>query len=304
MKLFEYWNNYWFRPAPTVDLAICRIIIVGFQLFHMIQKNVLGRVQVLATFPDASYDPIPILHLFIMPFGWTYRPDFEIIVTIFWVTFGLGILALFGFLTNLSLFLFALGNLFMQAYIYSYKEIHHPEGLIMIALFVLALSPVGARLSIDGIRKKSEARSHFTKWPLLLVQWLFALAYFSAAQSKLSVSGLDWLNGYTLQYYLTSDALWNGAELGFWLSQHHTLTTLLSWFTVILEGTFFFAVLFPPLVPIFVPLGVALHTGIYMTMKANFFQWVAVYSVFVPWSELFKVLSTKRYFERENPLAP
>ena len=51
----------------------------------------------------------------------------------------------------------------------------------------------------------------FAAWPLRLIQILFALVYFDAGLSKLHASGLDWVNGYTLQYYLATDAIWTSA---------------------------------------------------------------------------------------------
>ena len=108
------------------------------------------------------------------------------------------------------------------------------------------------------------------------------------------------MNGYTLQYYLASDAMRNDMPLGWWLSQHHVLSQLLSLATVIFEGTFFLVLIFPILAFIYVPVGIAIHTGMYLTMKANFFQWIAVYSVFVPWSKLFKISFRRHYLEQER----
>ena len=79
---------------------------------------------------------------------------------------------------------------------------------MMIALSVLALSPSGRVLSVDAWlrnRSRSESvpvialQSEFAGWPIKLLQWFFVLMYLSAVWSKLSVTGLDWANGYTLQ---------------------------------------------------------------------------------------------------------
>jgi hypothetical protein len=105
----------------------------------------------------------------------------------------------------------------MQAFIYSFYDLHHPEAVMMLALLALALSPSGRVLSIDSLlsqlRWNYRSRkfkifkniiaktSIFARWPLTLLQWLFALIYLSAALTKLGRGGLDWVNGYTLQYY-------------------------------------------------------------------------------------------------------
>jgi hypothetical protein len=49
-----------------------------------------------------------------------------------------------------TLLLFAAGNVFLQSVVYSFGEFHHPEGLMMIGLVVLALSPSGRALSLDA----------------------------------------------------------------------------------------------------------------------------------------------------------
>lgn len=218
-------------------------------------------------------------------------------------------------MTNGGLFLFAVGNVFMQAFIYSFGDFHHPEALMMIVLSALALSPAGRVLSLDDIwrrlhlREESkkfqasyilEEKSVFARWPLLLVQWLFALIYLSAALSKLDKAGLDWMNGYTMQYYFFQDGLrWN-IPLGIWLGQQHSIAWFLSWVAILFESTFFLVLLFPRLAWIYVPLGIAFHIGIYLTMKAPFFQYIALYAVFVPWASFFHTVS--RYLPIHNGL--
>lgn len=71
-------------------------------------------------------------------------------------------------------------------------------------LSVLALSPSGRVLSVDAwLWKRTrddgasmlDVRSEFAGWPIKLIQWFFVLMYLSAVISKLWISGLDWANG-------------------------------------------------------------------------------------------------------------
>jgi hypothetical protein len=88
---------------------------------------------------------------------------------------------------------------------------------MIITLVILALSPAGGVLSADDLWQRlrrhirrgrfevfniMEEESALARWPLLLVQWMFALIYLSAAAAKLAESGLDWMNGYTLGHYI------------------------------------------------------------------------------------------------------
>lgn len=295
------WTSYWFKPAPLGDLAISRIMIIGYQLFHMINQNWIVKFRTLSSLPDALYDPLPILHLLISPFGWNFRPPIGLLEVIFWLTFTVGVLAFIGFKTKPSLILFALGSAFMHAFTYSHQDYHHPPGIMVIGLTALALSPAGKRFSVDSfLARKSggvvspHTSDTFARWPLLLVQWIFAFAYFSAAKSKLVAGGLEWMNGYTLQQCLAMSAMRHNLALGVWFSQHHTLALLLSWITMFFEGTFFLILMLPSLVWLYIPMGVMLHAGMYLTMGANFFQWIALYAVFIPWVEVMSTVKCWR----------
>lgn len=311
--MVRYWDEFWFRSAPLLNLAMCRLIVVGYQLY----RHVGGYKYYLAVTraPEVLYDPLPVLELFIWPFGAAYRPGQEVVIVVYWVTLGAGVAAWIGLYTKPNLWIFALGNVFLTGHNYSYGEYHHPSALMLIALVILAASPAGKVLSIDDFWRKrrskvagvrdylyslGEEKSVFARWPLLLIQILFGLVYLDAGLSKMEEAGLDWMNGYTLQYYLAQDALRWGSDLGLWLSQHHTLVEILSWGAALFELTFFFVLFFPILAILYIPIGIAIHTGIYITMSAPFFTYIALYSVFVPWRIAFKKLIGKTERAVEN----
>lgn len=296
----KWWNKYWFQSAPVFNLAVCRIIIVGYQLY-LFSSGYQHYIEA-ATLPGFLYDPLPIVELFISPFGAAYRPTEAVLIVVYWVTFGGGIAAWLGLFTKPTLWIFASGNLFLLGHAYSYGEIHHPQALMLIALVILAMSPAGRELSIDDYWRKARSKalgisdylsslgekSVFARWPLLLIQVLFALIYLDAGLSKMEEAGLDWVNGYTLQYYFARDAMRWGSDLGLWLSQHHVPVEIMSWGAVLFELTFFLAVIFPWLAVVYIPAGISIHTGIYITMRAPFFTYIALYSVFVPWNYVFE----------------
>jgi hypothetical protein len=318
--MMRAWKKYWFPSAPLFDLAVCRIAIVGCQLIILIffRYYHLNHLHSLSVVPDNLYNPLPILQIMTWPFGNLYRPSNNVLTIVYYTSLSVGVGSLLGFKTNYCLLTFTFCNIFMQAYSYSFNEFHHPEALMMLALLVLALSPSGAVLSIDNLlnqlRWNSRRRtlkafesiidktSMFAKWPLILLRWLFALVYLSAALIKVGHAGLDWVNGYTLQYYLLEDGLWH-SNIAVWLAHRLTLVWMMSVLTLIFEGTFFLVLIFPKLAWLYVPMGVAFHLGIYVTMKAPFFQFIAIYTVFVPWSSFLKTLSQRLKFlhPTQNP---
>jgi len=313
-RLVAAWTRYWFRPTPTLDLAGARIVIVGMALYLLLPpEGDLGRLRDLSLLPDQLYDPLPVLHLLVAPIGWTYRPGFEVLEAVYWVAVAGGVTALIGLFTNVSLLVFAWANVFLQAFKYSFGEFHHPEGVMMIGLVVLALSPSGRALSVDAwVRRRrrggagvaeagpTEATSSLARWPLLVIRWVLALAYFSAAFHKLRVAGFDWMNGHTLQYYILRDADRWAAPLGLWVGQHYPLILALSVVTMLWEGTFFLVLVFPVLAWIYVPLGLGFHAGTWLTMRAGFFQFMALYAAFVPWSAAYRWCVEKLPFRRQS----
>ena len=305
---FLWWYNYWFQPSPLLDLAICRILIVGFQLIRFASSNFWSSLVEYSKLPDFLYSPLPALQILISPFGFDYRPNLIYLAIVFWLTVLSGIFSVLGLFTNLNLFFFALGNIFIQAYLYSFRDYHHSEALVMLSLLILAFSPAGKTFSLDDLclRIKTNLQhkyfsqfdlkqeySSLARWPLLLIQWLFAIIYLDSAISKLLKGGLDWMNGYTLQYYLWQDGLIWDRPLGIWLAKQHTLAIISSWAAIIFELTFFLVLIFPKLIWFYIPVGISFHTGIYLAQKAPFLKYFPSYAVFIPWANILKTLSRR-----------
>ena len=301
MMSLSPWNKYWFTPSPYFDLAIVRVLAVAFQLYILLSYfgGVLGALQL----PDSIYLPLPALKIFMLPWGWGARPDEAMVLTIFWSTIVAGILALIGLLTNVSLFCFAMGCIFLKAFEYSFGEQHHPEAIMMVALVVFSFSPCGKVLSVDSFLKKLRKRAtsevqllqykgEYAGWPIKLMQCFFALMYISAIQSKLTHGGLDWVNGFTLQYYLVQDGIRGDSPLALWVSQFHYPVYFLQIFVLSFQATFFLIIFFPKLRWIYLPIGLVFHIGIYLTLKAPFPQWIVLYALFVPWAQGLKWLNS------------
>lgn len=291
-QLLKAWTTYWFRSVPVIYLSFLRVVAVGAQLIMLLMEGGYGLRQLagLASLPDSMFKPLPALQMFLLPFGSDARPSFALVTVIYWITAAVGVAALVGWMSRISLLLFAIGNTFLQAFAYSFGDLHHREALMIITLWLLAFSPAGGALSFDsyfGNRnssrlKKFRERSIFAAWPLILVQHLFGLVYLDAALRKLYAGGVEWVNGYTLQYYLYSDASRRGSAFGLWLARQHTAACIFSWVTILWEGTFFLVLIFPRLVWIYLPLGIGLHTGMALAGVASFPQFLALYVVFVP----------------------
>jgi uncharacterized membrane protein YphA (DoxX/SURF4 family) len=298
------WQRYWFAPAPCFDLAIMRVVAVAMQLFWMVVwAQQLGVLEQRAALPADLWNPLPIFKFLNLPWGWGFRPEFETLQIVYYICLVAGVLALIGLLTNATMAVFAVTCVYLQAFLYSFNDFHHTDAVMMVALSILAISPSGRVLSVDAwLRSLRGGRrgdsvltqtSEFAAWPIKLIQWFFVLMYASAVWSKLGAGGLDWANGFTLQYYLAREGLRWESPLALWLSHHHIPILLAQYGVLLFQATFALPVIFPKLRWIYVPAGLCLHTGIFLTLKAPFFTWMALYTVFIPWTEVLRLLQAR-----------
>ena len=319
MMVWNLWKAYWFSPAPFFNLACCRLLLVGLELFLTIRGDFYTYLMVAAhnapEMAETLWSPPLVYKLLSFPFGAQYLPPAYLLSSMFVITFIAGVMAFIGLLTNFSLIVFVVGNIFMRSFNYSFGEFHHVEAVMMIALSILALSPCGGVLSVDDLfRRISSARkqrkfsahnilgevSEFARWPILLMQWIFALCYFSAFLSKMRYSGFEWANGFTLQYYLARDGLRWDSPLALWFADHHMLAWTSQWTAMVFQGTFFLAVIFPILRWVYLPLGFSFHIVVYLTMRAPFFTWMGMYGVFINWETAFNRLASLLFKRQEK----
>jgi len=311
------WRGYWFKDTPYFDLAFLRILLVGLQCFLMLSKT-FGELSYVVGLDDMLYSPLLVFRFLMSPWGAHMRPDADWMNVIFWLTLACGGFSFFGLLTNLSMILFAVGNIFIQSYIYSFGDFHHPEAVMMIALLAFALSPCGKVLSIDGaIRKRRVVGTApvvylldycgpYAGWPIKFMQWFFPLMYLSAITAKMGHGSLDWANGFTLQYYMVHDSLRKGGDLALALafSRHHDLIAFGQMVVLVFQATFFLVVPFPKLRWIYLPIGLLFHFGNYWILAADFPQWIGLYAVFIPWSRVFRWVATARVVSDRTDLRP
>jgi len=306
MSISKWWNDVWFRESSYFDLAVVRILAVGLSLYVTVNSN-YGALQLVLAMPDTMYDPLPTLKVLMLPWGWGARPDAEITYMIHWFTVLVGVFSLVGFRTNISLLLFTAGSVFSQSVIYGFGDMHHREAIMMIALLALSLSPSGRVLSLDNALGKghnslvdskestSTDTSPFAFWPLLLIQAFFSLMYISAVVAKAYGPGdVEWLNGFTLQYYMIQDGIRNGGDFALWLSQFHTLLYMAQIVVLAFQGTFWIVLFYPKAKWLYVPLGLFFHLFILFSLQAPFYHWIILYSVFIPWSLVFERLNLKK----------
>ena len=137
-------------------LAICRIVAVAAQLLWFF-PNLDEHVNLIRK-NSGFIDPQVLIRAIsaIVPPEKLFTPG--AITAIYWGTAAVGLLALVGLFTRVSLFLFAAGSWFFVAHLFSYGDRHHTEALFCIYLLLLAFAPSGERLSLDALIRRRSGR--------------------------------------------------------------------------------------------------------------------------------------------------
>jgi hypothetical protein len=276
-RWLELWNAYWFPRTTSLSLAGARIVAVAAELFWLFPS--LDYHVNLATKNTQFSDPQPLIRLIdaLLPRSAVFTAGG--MTTIYWLTAAAGMLALVGLFTRTSMFVFALGVWFFISHGYSYADVHHTQALFAIFLMTLPFAPIGHSLSVDAVLRRRRAavrpeteRLDTVMWPLKLAHVLLAMTYFSTGITKLLSGGLAWMNGYTLQNHIFSDAINRDIPIGIWLSQQHTLCILLAIGTIAFELFFFLSILLPRTAPWFFVGGILFHISLYVTSGHPFFE--------------------------------
>lgn len=293
-------NNYLFKPGFVRDLSTVRIVVVGVQLYFLIISIFgiyasnganLDVQKWLVSIDSNEFKPILALKIFLAPFGWGSRPTIMFLHAVWLVAIVTGFTSLIGFYKRLSLLVFVSANTILIAHSYSYTEQHHTEALIILFLWVLVFGENIRTWSIDNLRRKiiiTTSRMQFfprnknetdiySRWPLILMQALFAAIYLSAGIEKIKGG----FNSYSLMYSFVIDGITKGHSLGIFLSGFPFLLKIMAPISLAFETTFFIIMFFPGLTWIYVLFGSIFHLSIYIIQGPPFIHYIALYVVFI-----------------------
>lgn len=118
-----------------------------------------------------------------------------------------------------------------------------------------------------------------------LVQIAVATVYLSGGLEKLRNGGIRWIDGRSLQACLLTSYLYHERLPALWLARRERLCRVLSVLVLVWELSFWLVIVFPPLVWIYVPAGLAFHAGTAIAMRIHYWIYFCpVYFVFAaPW---------------------
>ena len=242
-KIYNYFDRLLFISQSPRSLALLRIILSSLILLFSVPP--ISWILNLATVNETFIKPNLIIELFQFLLG-----D-GILLNLLFIKIIYALLVLSGFFTVLGLFskysipLLAFFYIFIVAYMWSFGEVHHPRSVLCWFFIILALSQRSSdAYSLDAYFGFTKVQNDLWKygWPNSMLIIALSSAYcFSGLWKLFYQGGIEWLNGYTLQYYIVSkgDNFFTNFIIG-----KQWLLVFLSFFSIALEILFPLAVLF------------------------------------------------------------
>jgi hypothetical protein len=275
MSLLARWRRHWFEPAPLLDLAIARIVVVGIIWW----LGAGGRAISTATAAPQFFKPIP----FLFAIGAAAQPTPELVRRLGGIENVLLGLAAIGVAARPALAgIFAL-QLMQEAWSNSLGKVTHATLPLLYVVLFLTASPCDRRLSLWAWwrRRPGEPYSPDARWPIELAVVVLAAYYCKAGIAKLHDGGIAWADGSTLQFYMMT----NGRPVGMALAQWPALCAAASTLVLAFELGWPLAVV-RRVRPVFLGAGALFHAATTAFLGISFWPVVATYLVCVPWTRL------------------
>lgn len=267
------WRRHWFEPAPLLDLAVARLVVVG--ILWWIDRG--GRAMPTATAAPQFFKPIP----FLAAIGLASQPTVDLVRRLAGVEDVLLALAAIGIAARPALAGVVALQLLQEAWSNSLGKVTHATLPLLYVTLFLAMSPCDRALSLRAWWRgdAAGARSPDARWPIELAVVVLAAYYCKAGIAKLHDGGLAWADGSTLQFYLMN----KGDPAGMALAARPALCAAVSALVLAFELGWPLAIV-RRVRPLFLAAGVLFHASTNVLLGISFWQVVATYLVCVPWT--------------------
>jgi hypothetical protein len=274
-------ESWLFQPGDPRRLAALRIGLCA----ALASRLAFGPYLELAHQPAALFRPISFMKLLpSMP-----PPAFVLPVQV--VAVAAAVLAAAGLLTRFALPVAWLAAVPLVAMTSSLGKTVHNDVLLLLCLLPLLPSDAGAAWSLDARRRRGGATAVSTRfgWPVRTAMVVVAGAYFFSGFAKLLHAGPAWVTSGNLRWvlYASSDAQAHANSAALFVADRPWLAHLLALGSIAIELGFPLVLWRPRLAWVFVPAVVALHAGIWLAMRLNYWPMAAtVVIVMVDWPAL------------------
>jgi hypothetical protein len=281
--LARSWERFWFAPGSARNLAAARIVFGVNSLWVLVSRDFAG----ISGLPAEFWNGVPVST------RWRFldfagHPSIER-----WLEHSAAVAlvcVIFGVLPRLSCFLAGL-LLYHLAPLESIIWTNSPyvRGLTIsvLALFTLAFSRCGDCWTLlPSVKRKAADLAGDYTWPIRLIQLFIVQIYFFSGYSKVFYSGWRWASPWNMRnwmlYFSEADQTRVFHSLGAWIAVRPVVCGIIGVGTLLFELGFF-TVLFSKMARrLLVPLAVAFHLGILLSMNLVFLN-VPQLLVFANW---------------------
>lgn len=294
-------SNFWNKKSHALNLAIARVVIMTTLLF----RTSLGYLLSYSRLDSA---------LIVPPLGWghlaVYVPRDPTLLTVTYLVFVVsGVLAIAGLYGRVACLLTSILGTYLLAIPQLFGKINHDHHLILFG-FILAASPCCDTLSLDAIRNARQLARHgihaekpplslaYAR-PLKVMMVILGLIYFFPGAWKLCRAGLRWFSADNMRWTIAAKLLETGRFTPFqqWMMAHSRILLAGTFFTIIFELGFAFAILFPRSRPVAVLCGIAFHNLTGFLMNIRFVTIQVCYVILIDWHRLLVRVRKKLHIE-------
>ncbi len=294
-------DHFFFAPASATNVGVARVLIAATALWVVLSREGLASVT---AYPGEMWSSVSLARrvrfLHVLPSSLE-----EILFAILHLTLLgalIGILPrLCCFVSGLLLYHFApLESIFWTPNAYL-------RGLTIpaLALLILAFAPSGDSFAMRPGRRGSPPQNRGDyRWPVVLIQILFAQIYFFSGYAKLVTSGLGWMEARNIQRYLILLNQYLGfprASTAYVLAEFPLLCGAIAWTGMLFDLTFPVALFAPRTRWVIIPLAAFFHAANGWFFRI-LFQDAILLLLFVDWDPVFQRVRSLSF--ARNRIAP
>ncbi len=207
-------DHWLFRSESPLCLGVLRLLLIAYLTTQV--SDLVADVEAAAELPLQFMEPGLLLRWHPLPFPLPSRwvGGFQMVMV------QLGVLAALGFLTRFTVLAFALGYAYLKAVQSAWGWHDHGPSLVVQVLLVSPFLPGITALSLDNLRRRmfrtgsgegslagAVVGAPVPRWGVQLVLILVATFYFASGLAKVRTSGIEWMDGQTLTFYMSGNSL-------------------------------------------------------------------------------------------------
>lgn len=287
-------RRFWFGPQGAETLGFARLVFFALMIWFYFPLDYAPWGGLTPAFANRPLFAFRILHLPIV--SETTLGILQFVWRASLVT------ACIGLFTRTSVIVAALLGFYVLGVQGNFGKVGHGEGILILAMCILALSRCGDAWSIDSLIRAFRSRdpigqrnrpiSGEYRWPIRMIWLLMSMIFLGAGITKLRWSGLDWITTDNLSTTILSHYYnqpvgneWK-STIGIWIANHRTLCKVVAGLTILIEIGFPLAMFSRWARAVLVPSAFLAQVGIYVMMGVAFTQFMFVYVFWIPWDTL------------------